>query len=485
VSTVRATFLSPLARGATVAALLGTNLVVSLLLDRRPGLAIAIVALPVILLLVGALASGDRGSLVFVALATPMSFHVFNIGHGIGGGSHVYTSDIVVFLALGAWLGAYLLRGGGPDAPRWPKTPVVGLPLLLFAPPLLIAILRGHSAYGASLLGQPMRLLIYVGIAAAVVDLEPRRAYRGIVAIFYVGTVWMLLNGAYYIATGTSQTDQVDLSTGGSRILSISVSLYMAGALFLALLNLEIDKSARRRLLHLAIAVLALVGVVLGYGRAAYGGVVLVVLLFMFRRHIRGAVLSIVPLALPFLLAAGFALPHLAPSIVPDFLNRVSADQSQDANLQWRVKANEAVWRQVHESPLIGVGFGRMTSFTFTVVTDRGLHVSMRDRIGQDPHNGFLYILAGGGLVTLLPFLAVIAAFSIDAYRRLRSPLDQIERVLVIWSCATLFVFLLNALSGTEFESATDLLTIWILLLLPSIVGRRAGSRPESPRAAR
>src|SRR6185436_20201632 len=175
------------------------------------------VALPVIALFVGALASGDRAALVFVAFATPMSFHFFNVGQAMGP-AHVYTSDIVVFLALAAWLAAYLLRRDRQRSPKWPSTPVLGLPLLLFAPPLLIAILRGHATYGASLIGQPLRLLFYAGIAAAIADLEPRRAYRGIVAVFYVGTIWMMLNAAYYIATGTSQTDSVDLSTGGNRV---------------------------------------------------------------------------------------------------------------------------------------------------------------------------------------------------------------------------------------------------------------------------
>jgi hypothetical protein len=443
------------------------------LLDRRPALAVALVVLPIVGLVVGALATGDRGPLVLVAFATPMSFHFLNAGQSIGGGSHVYTSDIVVFLALASWLAARLLRHGDPDAPRLPRTPVLGLPLVLFAVPLVLAVIRGHAAYGASLVGQPLRLLMYAGIAAALTDLEPRRAYRGIVAVFYVGTVWMMLNAAYYIATGTSQTQAVDLSTGGSRILSISVSLYMAGALFLALLNLELDRSARRRMLHLAIAALALFGVVLGYGRAAYLGSAVVVVVFLCLRHVRGAVLSVIPLALPFLLIAAFALPRLAPNVGSDFVQRVSADQSKDANLQWREKANETVLRQVHESPIYGVGFGRMTSFTFTTVTDTGLHLPMRDRIGQDPHNGFLYILAGGGIVTLLPFLAIIVAFYLDAFRRLRGRLDRYERLIVIWSCATAFVFLVNSASGTEFESATDLLTIWVLMLLPSITCRR------------
>ena len=45
----------------------------------------------------------------------------------------------------------------------------------------------------------------------------------------YGGTVWMMLNAAYYLATGTSQTDQINLSTGGLRVLSSTVGLYLGG----------------------------------------------------------------------------------------------------------------------------------------------------------------------------------------------------------------------------------------------------------------
>jgi hypothetical protein len=80
-----------------------------------------------------------------------------------------------------------------------------------------------------------------------------------------------------------------------------------------------------------------------------------------------------------------------------------------------------------------------------------------------------------------VPFLLILLVYSVDAVRRLRSPLDRYERLIVIWSSATLFVFLLNSASGTEFESATDLLTIWVLLLLPSLAGRRRAVPPGPP----
>ena len=129
------------------------------------------------------------------------------------------------------------------------------MPLWL-APSLLrtdldVAAYRGHVDYGRQLVGEPIRLVLYAGIACAMVRLTPEKAYRALVAVFYLGTVWMSLNAAYYLASGGSQVDTSDLSTGGTRVLSGSVAMYMAAALILALLNLGIDHHPRRRALPL------------------------------------------------------------------------------------------------------------------------------------------------------------------------------------------------------------------------------------------
>jgi hypothetical protein len=66
----------------------------------------------------------------------------------------------------------------------------------------------------------------------------------------------------------------------------------------------------------------------------------------------------------------------------------------------------------------------------------------------------------------------------------LRSAADEIERALVIWAAATVFVLLFNSASGTAFENATDMLVIWTLLLLPSVVPIRRPAAESDPSAA-
>jgi O-antigen ligase len=131
---------------------------------------------------------------------------------------------------------------------------------------------------------------------------------------------------------------------------------------------------------------------------------------------------------------------------------------------------------------LIGVGFGRASEFYLDLEDpSTGVPYRAHIEIGQDPHNGYMWLLAGGGIAALGAFLLIVTVFAVDAVRRYRSTADPIERLIVTWAGVTLFVFLVNAASGTMFESPSDLLTIWALLVLPAVVPR--GSRVPSSRS--
>ena len=366
-----------------------------------------------------------------------------------------------------------------------PVSPAFGWPLVAFAVLILIPLLRGHVSYGASLVGQPLRLVAYAAIAVALAGATPERLYRLLLWVFYSGTVVSMLWGGYYIATGRSQTLSVDLSTGGTRPLAISTSLYCAGALFLALLTVRNSPRRAGNLLHLAMAGLGLVGVVLGFGRGVFAAVALVLLILLVSSSgMRRAVLFSLPLALPFLCLAAIVIVHATPSLVSSFENRISASPARDANVVWREKANEAVLAQVREQPVIGVGFGRASSFFLNVRSSNGYLVPFRQDIGQDPHDGYLFLLAGGGVLALGSFLAVIGVFAVDAVRRYRGSSSDTERLLILWAGATLFCFLFEAASGTMFEDTTDLLAIWALISVPGVVPLKKRRAPAGPRGA-
>ena len=438
------------------------NAGLALTLAHRGASSSALLALvPLILILFGLLVSSNRTVLLAAALGLSMTFSTLQKPVPLPFPGQLYWTDIVVILALTAWL-ARRLTLPAEARPRSPATPLLGPPIILFAAVTLWAALRGHYAYGSNLLGGPVRLFGYALLVFAFVDLNPRTTYRTIVAVFYTGTVWMFLNAVYYFATGTSQTDQIDLSTGGKRILSLSTAMYLSGGLFLALLNLEIDRTTKRRAIHVLIATLALVGIVVAYGRATYLAVALVVpMLFLLLPRLRSGLFSVLPICLPFVVLLAIALPHVAPSIESTFSNRVLKSNSADVNVQWRQAAAGALWEQVHQSPITGVGFGKTAMLRFDGVPTV---------INQDPHDSFLYLLAGGGILTLSAYLLLVLTFAVDAVRRLRKTKDPYRRLIIIWSMATLCSFLINAGAGPVLSDPRMLLTIWAVMLLPSSI---------------
>jgi O-antigen ligase len=447
---------------AMVAGAAAFNAGLALVLIHRGVSSSALLAfLPLLVLLFGLLVSSDRSVLLAAALGLSMTVSVLQKPVPLPFPGNLYWTDVIVVLAVAAWV-ARRLALPAEARPRLPTTQLLGPPMIFFASVTLWAALRGHYAYGANLLGEPVRLFGYVLLVFAFVDLKPRTTYRTIVAVFYTGTVWMFVNALYYSASGGSQTDQVDLSTGGRRILALSTAIYLSGGLFLALLNLEMDRSVKRRALHVLMAALALTGVIVAYGRATYLAVALVVpVLLAFLPRVRRGLVSVLPIFVPFILLVAIALPYAAPSIVPAFKNRIVRSNGSDANVRWRVAAAAPLWDQVHESPITGVGFGKSATFRF----DGAL-----ETITQDPHDSFLYLLAGGGVLTLGAFLLLVLTFLADAVIRLRRATDRYQRLIVLWSIATLWAFLINATAGPILSDPRMLLTVWAVMLLPSSI---------------
>ncbi len=444
------------------------NCVLAMVLASRGASASALLAfVPLLIVLFGMLVSSKRAALLAAALGLSMTVPALQKPLPLPFPGRLYGADLVVLLALVAWLARRLTMPASSHQ-RAPSTPLLGPPLVFFATVTLWAAFRGHYAYGANLFGEPVRLFGYALLVFAFVDLNPRTTYRTIVTVFYAGAVWMFMNAVYYFATGTSQTDQIDLSTGGKRVLSLGTAIYLSGALFLALLNLEMDRSTKRRAIHILIAALSLGGIVVAYGRATYIAVALVVpLLLVLLPRLRSSLFSMLPICLPFILLLAIALPRVAPSIGSTFTSRVAKSNSSDVNVQWRQAAARSLWEQVHESPITGVGFGKAAMFRFN-----GLEVN----INQDPHDSFLYLLAGGGVLTLTGFLLLVLTFFVDAIRRLRRATDPYQRLIIMWSMSILAAFLINAAAGPVLSDPRMLLTIWAVMLLPSSIAPAARS---------
>jgi O-Antigen ligase len=455
----------PLALGVAALVVLNLGLGVTVT-TTRIDVAAAVVVVPVVAIALGALIASSRAVLVYAAIAINLLSPLPLTGPlPLNAPVEIYLPDVLVLLALGSWVAAWLVN---PKAtrPSSLRTRVLGWPLLLFGIALFIALARSHERYGTSLVSPPLRMLVYSGIAFAMTDLEPRKAYRWLVILFYGGTVWQVLVALFGVATGTSATDQVLLSTGGERVLAGSTAMFMAGALLLALLNLELDQRAGRIGLHLLMAGLASFALVFTYQRTTFALVPLLVPLSLLAfRRIRSRAVAFLPLCAPFIVLGVLLVPRVDPYFFPTLADRITASPTTDATANWRREAYAAVWSQAREAPLVGIGFGRPASFVLNDV---------RYTVGQDPHNQFLYLWAGGGLLLLLSFALLLMVFLVDARRRFRSGTTE-DRPLVFWAVSLWFVFVVNSLTGIVLTQPYLLLPFWILMLFPMTV-RPGGS---------
>jgi O-antigen ligase len=196
-------------------------------------------------------------------------------------------------------------------------------------------------------------------------------------------------------------------------------------------------------------------------------GVIVPFLLLGFR-GVRGGFFDLLPLLLPVVVVAGFTVARFEPTVYPTLISRLSIDavagEQPDQSVRWREEANEIIWQQVEQSPYIGVGFGKGAEFTLN---------NVRYKTTQDPHNSYVWLLAGGGIALLGSFALIILLFARDTWRRHRRARTDEERILLAWPVLALVALLLNSSAGPVFSQASEVLFLWTLLALPAVVRLR------------
>ena len=431
-------------------------------------LAVGLALIPAVAIAFGALVERHRALLAWAALGLPLTgLFVFQDAIPLPGATQIYWSDVLVVLALGAWLVGRLTGRQALSLQR--PNRLLGVLLVPLAIAIALGVVRGSERYGASLIGQPFRIVLYAGIALALSGVTAERAWRAITIVFYAGAVVQTLWAGYYLATGGSQTDQFALSTGGSRVLAGGISVYLAGSLLCALLNLELERRSGRQGLHAAIAGLALFGIILTFSRSTWAALALIVpLLFLTRRRLRRSVFAYLPLAAVVLAAVALVVQLVKPDLIATTTDRIAGTSGEDENVIWRQRAVEVALEGVDREPWRGVGFGRTSSFVINnqVVEIRG-----------DPHNGYVYLLAGGGLLALGSVLLLYAGYVLDALRRALG-VTGASQALVIWSLAMWATIALTAVAGPGLSDPATMLTLWTVMALPGVVVIEARRRP-------
>jgi O-antigen ligase len=423
-----------------------------------------VAALPLGALAVSSLLGPLRPALPFVAILAAYMGGSVTDRIPLGGPS-IWVSDIILMIAVAGffieWLSAPAERR--PHL-RW--TPVLGIPLLLFTVAMLIAAARGHERYGATLIGMPMRLVGYAVIAFAITKLNPKTALFGLTIALYGGVVYQTIIASYHILTGTSATDNDVLSTGGMRYIGIGPATYAGVTVIFSMLSLAWGR--KPAWLHLIAFGLSCYTMLVAYTRTIYLAVTIVlVIAIVLSPRVRRAVVSVFPILTPIAVLAVLLVLSIMPNLVTTLSERVSTPAGQDTSVAWRAYAYEAVLTGVSEERVLGVGFGRKTSFTLN---------GEPNYIEGDPHNGFIYVYAGGGLFALGAFVLLLLTFLMDVARRWRWA-DADGRLLLAFCLGAWFVFIGHSASEPLLTLPNMLLTLWILMLLPSVVPVPAATR--------
>lgn len=448
------------------AAMMAMLVAVGVVIGLGQPLVLAVAALPLAVVVLVTLAVNARWLLVLLALGLSVIGEPVTDRFGVGP-VNIWAFDIIVAIAVAGWFADWLSRPK-ERRPRLPRAAILGLPLLLFGLALLIGAERGHDRYGASLIGMPLRLVLYAAIATAITSVSPRQALRGLTFVFYGGVLLQAAVAAYHVASGTSATAHLNLSTGGIRYIGIGAATYMGAAVMLALLNLA--RARKHHALHLTVLALACMTVILAYTRTVWLIVGVEVLVFLLvSRSARRVAFSAIPVVVPFLIIAVLALASVKPDLITTFSERLSTPASQDSSVLWRTYAYRAVLSGVDEERLLGVGFGRTTSFSIN---------NQPNYIAGDPHNGYIYVYAGGGLLALGALILLILTHLGEVVRRWRWA-DDDGRTLIAFSFSLWLLFMGHAASEPVFTEPQMIMTIWIAMLLPALVVRR----PEHVRA--
>ena len=464
--------LSYLKLGAIAVGALALNLAVGVGLGSgHTSLVIAAaVVLPAFLVLSNLIVAHRDWIVLAALLLTMLGGNLTNRLPGTGG-TAIYPSDVFLALAVAGFLVERLTSRGHVERHyRLPFT--MTWPLALFALTVLTGVVRGHQRYGTSYLSQPTRMILYALIVVAVSSMRMPKAYGQLVRVMYGVTIAQALIGAFHLATHTSQTTSSSLSTGGSRALALTTAMFLAAALVLALLNLEID-DRRRRWLHGTVAALALFGVVIALGRTTYAAVAVIVpVLLIGLRRVRSTLFAYAPLLAAVLAAAIALILQLDPSLSSTLSDRLNSHVSNDPSLIQRQRKFDAVLHGFGNEPLLGLGYGRPVTFTAidgTEITFSG-----------DPEDSYIYILAGGGILALAALIILMLSFFADsAIRMIRA--DRESRALIAFSMSFVFILLVNALSFPVLGDANLMLLLWIAILLPGLAQSADPARPILP----
>jgi O-antigen ligase len=215
--------------------------------------------------------------------------------------------------------------------------------------------------------------------------------------------------------------------------------------------------------------------------RLAWGIALAITLLGVFMTYVRGGWLAVVAGLAVMLVMSHRARRYLLPVLVVAVIAVVVFGSgminqralvsrfSSDASIAYRLTAWSVSWQIFKMSPLIGIGFGNFEQEAIDLGWVPRLRVG--GATAAAPHNMYLHMLTGAGLVGTLPFLALlglIVARGIRLWRGRDGP-GPVYRDLLAWLFGTLLGYIL--ISGTFDALGAQLGNVVAFLVIGTVFG--------------
>jgi N-acetylglucosaminyldiphosphoundecaprenol N-acetyl-beta-D-mannosaminyltransferase len=228
----------------------------------------------------------------------------------------------------------------------------------------------------------------------------------------------------------------------GPELNSVSLGMYLTACICCAWMLLRVS---RNRWLQLAVAAtlpLMAAGVYFTYTRSTWLGLAA-----------SGAIIAAIEIPRRWRVPA-FALAGLCGvlvlattwSHVLDIKREGSVGDSEHS-VDQRKSFAYVSWNMFREDPIFGVGFGRFYDQKMPYLSDRSQHFELESIRGLHHHNTLLSVLTEMGLVGITAFFAMIAAWSLAAWRLVQSKVvPRCSRVLGILMLALLANYFCSAL---------------------------------------
>ena len=435
----------------------GVEVVVLLAALRSPLIAVALAAGVGVLALLSLLIGTRRGSLligaflIVVMIVLPGDL-ALQYRVPVGGGG-IFITDFV-FALLVASAAVYVLVQGRLQMAKSP----LSVPMLLLLGWVVVAALIGYQlGNDFKLILQDARRLSYYSLFFfAVILVNDRRTILWFLKLLAVCVPVVFALGVVFAAQGQGMALEY-VEAGVSRFPAPDEVFLMSSVMAASFLVVWTSSRQRPKWLW-ALLVISLLGLVLSFVRGNWVAFVasLFYLILVLRVRERMRLVSGF-LVVACLLTAGMAV--VRPALLGSVVTRALAVTAvQDRNVQWRLIEDQAVGKQIEQSPWVGNGLGKDYLFDWS-------------RYGVAPyyknyiHNDYYWLVDRLGFVGLGLYLWLAIAYLVP-WMRYRKTLPQDDPWLlglVYGGRAIFFALLVNSITSPRLS---DILAVTVLALV-------------------